>query len=517
MIDNATVFLYVKDFSLTGKDRYFLWDRTNFKESDAREICNFKGTLLTHDFWLISSSLHRATRKLPSAVIDILDLQRATSGLKSLSKAIDQDNLKSNLSHSLSYEYDTSNYIDIYYGRSVVDIEVLLQFAQALYTSGCALEVAAKANGEFDRFKDIELPVANYLWKSAAEGIKLDKTILRKHKENIESEYFRALKDFAIRFNKPFEVPSESAAREHLLDAGFEFDDVSLDYILKFLPSPDEYAEELIKLRKISNSRMVLADMPLSKGRANPFCDSTGSITSRIIYRNPAVQNLAKKYRNIFCADTGMRLGYIDYSQFEIGIMAELSNDMNMWRLYVSGDAYTQASLEIFESTDYRKRAKRLMLAYAYGMPIRRLADAAAAEGAIRTKATTFFRQFDNYEIWRKSVAEKYLADGRVGTNFGNFRKRETVGPLSFKESRSCVSQVVQGTASLIFKKMLLALSAEKDVRLLIPMHDAIFFQAPQNYKVSRIKQIFEKEFTSHFGGDVHAQATIGQFYSPNA
>lgn len=252
--------------------------------------------------------------------------------------------------------------------------------------------------------------------------------------------------------------------------------------------------------------------MPLSTRRAFPIVDVAGTVTSRVIYRNPALQNLAKRYRNIFVADEGMRLGYIDYAQFEVGVMAMLSGDQVMRKLYESGDLYARVAEEIFESADRRKDAKKLFLSFAYGMKLKQLADAAAAEGAVRQRATVFFRQFEVFENWRGEVAATYLKDGRIGTSFGNYAIRTQTGDLSPKERRSCVSQVVQGTASLIFKKALIQISEEASVEVLLPMHDAIFFQHREAYDAQKVQQIFERTFERHFDGAIKAKATLGAF-----
>ncbi|WP_374945256.1 RNA-directed DNA polymerase [Sphingomonas sp.] len=59
----------------------------------------------------------------------------------------------------------------------------------------------------------------------------------------------------------------------------------------------------------------------------------------------------------------------------------------------------------------------------------------------------------------------------------GNRYRGRTKGQLTGKEQRSAVSQVVQGTGSLIFKRALLAASSLDDVRVVLPMHDAPLFE----------------------------------------
>ena len=228
--------------------------------------------------------------------------------------------------------------------------------------------------------------------------------------------------------------------------------------------------------------------------------------------RNPALQNLASKYRNIIIPDDNMKIAYVDFSQFEVGIMAVLSGDAYMRQLFDEGDLYNTASTQIFGNADYRKVAKRLFLSYSYGMSLKRLADAASANRADRRRATSFFKQFTTFETWREILASTYLATGRISTSFGNHAERLNQGELSSKERRSCVSQVVQGTASLIFKKALLGLSKAPEIQLLIPMHDAVVFQCKMDKDVTKVQKIMEDAFANHFNGSIHCKTTAGSF-----
>src|SRR5690606_33381578 len=99
--------------------------------------------------------------------------------------------------------------------------------------------------------------------------------------------------------------------------------------------------------------------------------------------------------------------------------------------LYESGDLYTEVSQSIFSSKQQRKLAKQLFLSFAYGMSLKKLADAAAERGATRKTASDFFRQFSDFERWKESIAEEYRATGRIGTSLGNYARRSKDGDLT--------------------------------------------------------------------------------------
>src|SRR3546814_14145126 len=112
-------------------------------------------------------------------------------------------------------------------------------------------------------------------------------------------------------------------------------------------------------------------------------------------------------------------------------------------------------------------------------MSRRALIDAAVSLGAERARAREAFRLFGQYEAWKKAICADFQREGRVSTGFGNHFKRSRSGTLPGKEQRSPVSQVAQGTASLIFTKALLARGNMYAVPILQPMHTPPLFAHP--------------------------------------
>ncbi|MNF55281.1 hypothetical protein D3C84_367370 [compost metagenome] len=90
--------------------------------------------------------------------------------------------------------------------------------------------------------------------------------------------------------------------------------------------------------------------------------------------------------------------------------------------------------------------------------------------------------------------------------------KRSRSGSLTEQEKRSAVSQLVQGTASLIFKKALLRLSHEAMVELKVPMHDAVLFQHPETFDVNIVSEIFKSTMSEHFENRITGKASLSQF-----
>jgi DNA polymerase I-like protein with 3'-5' exonuclease and polymerase domains len=140
------------------------------------------------------------------------------------------------------------------------------------------------------------------------------------------------------------------------------------------------------------------------------------------------------------------------------------------------------------------------------------LVDAAVSLGVERQKAKEAFRLFGRYENWKKEVWAEFQGAGRVATVFGNHYCRAGRGQLSGKEQRSAVSQVIQGTASLIFKRALLAASTIKDLRIVLPMHDALLFEHKRAETPAAVVKTFESVMTEVLSGRVAGKASVGDF-----
>ncbi|TFW18885.1 DNA polymerase I [Duganella callida] len=406
-------------------------------------------------------------------------------------------------------------YSDIFYRISAYDASVYEQTGKFLFEFWGNLITKAAANGEISRQFFIEIPVFNLLYKHIISGIDIETNILRRHKSQIDYQYYSELKNFSAKHNLPLEVPSDNSIKEYLEPLGYDFSGISIDYVLEFLSTPNNFASDIMRLRRIAASRLVLAALPLSRRRIIPIIDIFGSITSRIYFKDPVFQNLAKRHRDIITASPGKTLSYVDYDQFEVGIMAALSMDPQLLRLYNSDDIYTALSLDIFGGNEKRKIAKRLFLSYAYGMKTRSLIDAAVEQGADRKKVKDFFAEFKVFESWKKKTIEDFQASGRISSGFGNYQNRESEGPLSEKEKRAGVSQVVQGTAALIFKKALLNMRNETEVRILLPMHDAVLLEHPPEYDSNKIVTIFAETMSEHLERKVLGKASLEPFFSP--
>jgi DNA polymerase I-like protein with 3'-5' exonuclease and polymerase domains len=505
------VLLFINDFTDRGGEKFFLSSDDGMVESSAESVVAQDDELICHDYWLISPVLFGRTNSLPKFITDVEELRISTSGNREDRENRDKRDVFAALG-SLLDEESIGQYRNIVFKSASIDVEVFNRVGDALLRLYDEVEEKAKNADEWTRYLDIERPVGDYLIRSAAKGIAINTEALREHKADIDFSYFMALKDFSARYSLPLDVPSNDEVVDYLSPRGFDFTGVGVDYVLNFVPMADGFSDRLLELRRIATSRMVLNAIPLSQKRIFPIVDAFGSITSRIYFKDPSLQNLSKVHRDILAPDEGMKLSYVDFDQYEAGIMGALSKDKNMLAMFASGDLYSLAAEQIFVDCSKRKQAKRLFLSYAYGMKRKSLIDSAIEFGAQRELAKCFFNQFSEFEAWKLEIWNEFKSKGRVGTALGNYLARSEEGSLSEREKRSAVSQVVQGTASLIFKKVLLRLSSLQGIELKVPMHDAVLFQHQDKFDPMVVADLFSSVMTEHFNGFICGKASVANF-----
>lgn len=507
------ILTFQKDYTGLFRDRYFLCSQLGFVEVDADTVVREQSLLVCHDYWLIAPSLFGATRRLPVTLVDLDEFQVATSGSREARESRERQTIAKALLELGVPEDTVRKYFEIFNRSAPLDESVYEAVAAGMDALWQRLLVEAEQRNEAKRYEEVERPVFGYLTLSMLKGVEIDTDTLRHHKLELNHQYYSALKDFSAKYGTQLELPHDDDVVEYLEERGFDFSGVDLDYVLRFVPLADGFADDLLALKKLASSRRVLNSLPNSERTVFPIADTFGSVTSRIYLKDPALQNLAKRHRNIIKPSAGRKFSYVDYDQFEVGVMAALSDDPALLSLYAENDLYVVLAERLFGEVSKRKQAKRLFLSYAYGMGQKSLLDAAVGLGAARDAAKQVFRGFGRFESWKRETWAIFQREGKVSSSFGNYLIRNRSGPLTAREQRSAVSQVVQGTASLIFKKALIELSTEPQVSLKVPMHDAALVEHPADYDNQRLLHIFQHVMTSHFGGKVTGKASLETYF----
>ncbi len=275
-------------------------------------------------------------------------------------------------------------------------------------------------------------------------------------------------------------------------------------------------------------------------GRIHPTFIQTGAATGRMASTDPAVQNipikteLGRRIRHAFIAAPGYKLCAFDYSQIELRIAAILSDDKKLLEIFKSGeDVHTAVAAQVFKvlldkvDKEMRRKAKVINFGILYGMGVNALK---ANLGSTREEAQKFyddyFKTFSTLANYLNGVKAEAARLGYTTTLYGRRRYFEGIkSKLPFIRAaaeRMAINAPIQGTQADIVKlamqeidKHITKAGADKDVRLLLQIHDELIYEIKES-KVKEyaelIRGIMERIMTKDLtkGVPIIANASVG-------
>lgn len=323
------------------KSRFFITDSGGFREASADEVFAHNGFLICHDFWMIARDLYSLCGNLPKSIVDLDDLNIISSRDPNVRRRREKFDIVDRMSNFLSRGEDVLRaYKRMFYQEIDIEISVQKDFHELFLEYYIEICRRAILNGERDRFFDVEMPCATLCAEISSKGLRVDSDIISKNRKLISHDYYESIVELSDKFDIPLEVPSEEDNARYAKRLNIDLSEYSLDFAMNYLPQMNSYSELVKRVRDLSIARDVLNGMPLRSGRVFPIVDTQGSRTSRISVRSPFLQSLPKRYRNVICADQDKSLCYVDFDQFEVGIMAALSNDPILHALFAEDDMY---------------------------------------------------------------------------------------------------------------------------------------------------------------------------------
>ena len=350
------------------------------------------------------------------------------------------------------------------------------------YLASLFLNLLENNEEEKMRFNEIELKINNLIYERQLQGVRIDKDIAEQKCLEIEKEIYKIKNILQLKHNI-FMPDDEKQQKAWLISKKYNIIQ-SLLYSFKIRRNDDNVClqfYELIRNQQDLESLLFMLSHWGGEERTYPSYVGFGTITSRITLRQPSLQNIRKVNRSAIIADIGKKLLYVDYSQFEAGILASLSKDDQLIMLY-NEDIYKDLANKVLNDEGKRSEAKIIFYRYMYG------------DTSLGRKEKAYFTKFEKLNQFKLKIEKELKTNNRIGTINGNYRRRN-----DDEESNWGLSHVIQSTASLIFKNAILSVHKEvPNANFLIPMHDAALYQIFEfQYEVykQKIQEIFKQEF----------------------
>ncbi|MBI4468483.1 MAG: hypothetical protein HY650_04070 [Acidobacteria bacterium] len=219
-----------------------------------------------------------------------------------------------------------------------------------------------------------------------------------------------------------------------------------------------------------------------------------GTPTGRFSSSEPSVQQIPNlpEIRRCFCAPPGGKLVIADYSQIELRILADFSQDPRMLEAFHAGvDLHRSTASQMFRvpieqvTRDQRSAAKQINFGLMYGMGAGALAsriDVPLPE-AERLLAT-YFQVYQRVAEWLRSAADTALHTGHIRTKLGrvyrfrvDHQNREQVAMIQ----RLGKNAPIQGTSADILKRAMRLVHDALvgiDARIVNCVHDEIVVES---------------------------------------
>lgn len=492
------------------------------REITLEELSKIRKPIVAHDFWMLVNSFRVRNLRLPSCIIDIPTAIKLCTGQprSAFRNAYPWDYwraIKPLFARSESVgQYDHIR--EIFFSKQHLSFNraelpaLLKSLVQRTIELWQKVAADLDSRGETKRFFEIELPIYNLFLERQLLGIQIDKELITSHIKTLTHEHYSSLKLLRTKYKIPERdlewnnLKQLCTTREPFL-ADKEAELENFEDYLRLIAYGSDFAKTAETFRRSLQDKLTLERIGVTNERIYPVFDTVGTVTSRILVSDPLIQHIRRRYRGVLHPDPGKRLVYLDYKQFEPGILAQFSGDKELITTYNQSDLYLLLSQALFNSDLKRDLCKRLFLAFSYGMDrknIVALLTSSEADNNNKTRVEKavqgFFSKFSSIEPWKRAIAEELHLSGRIGTSLGNFRYRKRDGDLAAEERRWAISQVVQGSASLILKRAILGLtSLRHELQILLPMHDAVLLQIDDNKRkdnlISAAKDILKAEF----------------------
>ena len=208
--------------------------------------------------------------------------------------------------------------------------------------------------------------------------------------------------------------------------------------------------------------------------------------------------------RNCFIANEGMKLVSFDYSQIELRVLAELSNDQHLVDSYNNDvDLHTHTAKKLFPNCEITKEmrniGKVINFSVLYGKtPFGLSKELNIPLSNAKQYIETYFKTYDGVTKYLDSIVEFCKKNLYVETLFGTRRYiydiRSSNAKVFEEAKRKAINTVIQGTAANILKIVMIKLH-KLGFRMLLQVHDELIFELPSSEaeKLSlEIKDIME-------------------------
>ncbi|MCY4340053.1 MAG: DNA polymerase I, partial [Gammaproteobacteria bacterium] len=240
-------------------------------------------------------------------------------------------------------------------------------------------------------------------------------------------------------------------------------------------------------------------------GRVHTSYQQAVAATGRLSSIHPNLQNIpartpeGRRIRQAFVAPEGQVLLSADYSQIELRIMAQLSDDEGLLKAFSEDmDVHKATAAEVFAtpveavSADQRRAAKAINFGLIYGMsPFGLSRQLGVTRSEAQEYVSHYFARYPGVQQYMERTRQQAHEQGWVETLFGRRLHLPDIRAKDFRRrsyaERSAINAPMQGTAADIIKRAMIRihewLAPRSDrARLIMQVHDELVFECDADF-----------------------------------
>ena len=381
--------------------------------------------------------------------------------------------------------------------------------------------------GAWELFKEIDMPTIEVLSNMQWNGMYVDEQELSNFGKELTEQLEIITKKIYEMAGEEFNINSTKQLGEILFEKmklpvikktknGYSTD---VD-VLEKLKREDPIIQKILDYRQLMklNSTYVEGLKPYinpETKRIHSFFHQTITATGRISSTEPNLQNiptrfeLGKRVRKVFRPEEGKVYLDADYSQIELRVLADISEDEHMIQAFKQGqDIHKQAASKVFKTPidevtkEQRSDAKAVNFGIVYG-----ISDFGLGEqlGISRKRAKQYIdeylEQYVGIKNFMENITKKATEEGYVETLFHRRRYIPELKSSNYMVrqfgSRVAMNTPIQGTAADIMKIAMIKVYKEIQKRkmqskIVLQVHDEMMIESPEAEK-EEMKEIMKQ------------------------
>lgn len=335
-------------------------------------------------------------------------------------------------------------------------------------------------------------------WREQLEKVKKEQSVVALELQQMLSAGVAQASLFGI---AEINLDSQAQVTDALKNLGVPVPETTRGWQLQPLALDYPVVAKLLEYRGVAKAissfgETILSYIKPETGRIHADFRQIGAPTGRFSCNNPNLQQIPHEeaYRRCFRAPDGKKLVIADYSQVELRILAEFSNDQNFINAFNSGeDFHTTTAAQVFRvapeevTSEQRSFAKRLNFGVIYGIGSQRFA---LMTGLSQTEAEDvmrrYFATYRGLDGWLREAGKQVTFTRTARTATGRmmkFRFDEGDRKAISMAQRNGKNMPIQGTSADILKRALHLLHEKikgTSAKLVNIVHDEVILECDE-------------------------------------